>query len=79
MGALETVLTVIDLAEKYLPTAIKTGQNLMPFAEDLYKQISGQELSDDERAQLRARVDAAYARAEEPLPPPQPGDPDYTG
>lgn len=77
MGALETVLLVVNLAEKYLPAAIKAGTNLLPFAEDLFAQISGRALTDDERTQLRARVDAAYERAVKPLSPPQPGDPDY--
>lgn len=77
MGTLATVITVIDALSKYVPQIIQTGTDMMPFAESLYQQLSGKVLTDAERAELRTRVDAAYERAVEPLPPPRPGDPDY--
>lgn len=74
---LATVLAVLELTAKFLPVVIQTGTDLKPFAEGLFKQFKGGELTDDERTELRAAVDAQYAKAMEPLPPPQPGDPDF--
>lgn len=77
MNTIEIVNLAVELAAKYLPQAIETGEKLFVFAENFYKQLSGKELTDEERAELRRQVDAAYERAIEPLSPAQPGDPDY--
>ncbi len=77
MPILTTVLDVIDLLMKASPVIIKVGSDLRPFAESLYKQFKGQELTDDERSALQAAVDAKYANFMRPQSPAQPGDPDY--
>lgn len=77
MPILATVLTVLDLLIKASPTIIQVGANLKPFAESLYKQFKGGELTDAERAELEAAVDAQYEQFMRPQSPPQPGDPDY--
>jgi hypothetical protein len=77
--ALTTVLTILDLAVKTLPVLIETGVNLKPFAESLFKQFKGDELTDEERSELYAAVDAQYEKAMRPQSPAQPGDPDYSG
>jgi len=77
MATLALVLTVLELLAKALPTAIKVGTDLKPFAVSLYKQFKGSDLTEAERAELEAAVDAQFASFMRPLPPAQPGDPDY--
>lgn len=77
MEVLGTVLTVLQTLVKFAPTVIQAGADLKPFAVALYERLKGQELTTDERAVVEAGVDALYARLMEPLPPAQPGDPDY--
>lgn len=77
MGILTTVLTVLDVLTKVTPVIIKVGTDLKPFAESLFKQLKGGELTAAERTELERAVDAQYAKFMQPLPPAQPGDPDY--
>lgn len=77
MSILTTVLTVIEMLVKAAPVVIQAGADLKPFAIALYQQLSGGQLTEAQRVDLEAKVDALFARLEEPLPPAQPGDPDY--
>lgn len=77
MTILATVLTVLDVLMKFEPIVVKTGTDLSLFAVSLYKQIKGQELTETERAELQAAVDAKFAHFMRPQSPAQPGDPDY--
>lgn len=77
MATLTLVLTVLELLAKAVPVIIKTGTDLKPFAVSLYKQFKGSDLTEAERTELEAAVDAQYANFMRPLPPAQPGDPDY--
>ena len=80
MPILTTVIAVLAALTQYEPLAeqvIKTGMNLFTFGEYLYKQLKGEELTEDERTALRAAVDAQFAQFMRPQSPAQPGDPDY--
>lgn len=77
MGTLTTVLTVIEALMKFTPVIVQAGADIKPFAVALYQQLSGQTITAAQRAELEAGVDALFARLEVPLPPAQPGDPDY--
>jgi len=77
MDVLTIVLTAIETLVKFEPTIVQAGADLKPYAAALYQQLTGQAITDDQRASLEAGVDALFARLEVPLPPAQPGDPDY--
>lgn len=78
METVATVLAVIGALAKLEPVFVSTWNNLKPFGELLFKQFSGgDEPTDEERAELDAGIDTLAARLQEPLPPAQPGDPDY--
>lgn len=77
MNALTTVLTVLQTMAQFAPTIIQVGADIKPFAESLYKQFKGEELTDAERVELYAAVDAQYEHFMRPQSPAQPGDEDY--
>lgn len=78
MDILATVLTVVETLTKLAPTFVSTWTDLKPFAVDLYTQFKGSKPTEDELTVLEAQIDALAARLQAPLPPAQPGDPDYT-
>lgn len=81
------MLATIDIVASLLlrfaqaaPTIIQTVDQIKPFAARLIDTIQGKtDITDAELAELQAMVDALFAEAAKPLPPAQPGDPDYTG
>ena len=77
LPALTTVLTVLEVLAKLTPTIIQVGTDLKPFAIALYEKVNGHLITPEQSAELEAMTDALYARLQEPLPPAQPGDPDY--
>lgn len=77
MDILQTVLTAVEVLTKFQPLIVQAGADLKPYAVALYQKFTGTDLTDEQRAALEAGVDALYARAMEPLPAAQPGDPDY--
>ena len=77
MGALATVLTVIETLSKLEPVFVSTWNNLKPFAVSLFTQFKGEEPTADELTELERQIDALAATLQEPLPAAQPGDPDY--
>jgi len=77
MGALATVLTVIETLTKLAPTFVSTWNDLKPFANQLYTQFKGGQPTDEELMELERQIDALADRLQQPLPPAQPGDPDY--
>lgn len=78
MDILATVLTVVETLTKLAPTFVSTWTDLKPFATTLYTQFKGSAPTADELTALEAQIDALAARLQIPLPPAQPGDPDYT-
>ena len=78
MGALSTVLTVVETLTKLAPTFVATWNDLKPFAQSLYTQFNdGVAPTDAQLTELEAQLDALAARLQEPLPAAQPGDPDF--
>lgn len=71
------VLTAVSTAVKVWPTLVQAKNDLEPFAHALYQELTGQVPTDDQRTVIRAGIEALFARLETPLPPAQPGDPDY--
>ena len=76
-ATLSTVLTAISTLIKVFPTIQQTASDLKVFGEALATELTGGSLTEDQRAAISAGIDALFARLEEPLPPAQPGDPDY--
>ena len=75
---IEVVSTILLKLLQAAPTIIQTVENVRPMAARLVDAIQGKtELSEEEIAQLQAGVDALLDEAMTPLPPAQPGDPDY--
>lgn len=72
IGILQTVVTE-------LPGAITTVTQLVDLGKKFFATANGREPTADEMAQLHAAIAADVAEALTPLPPAQPGDPDYTG
>jgi hypothetical protein len=75
--AITTVIGVLQLIVQNLPGAITTAQQLYDLGTKLYTTISGKAPTADEQDQLEAQIDADVIDALSPLPPAQPGDPDY--
>lgn len=73
------VFALLQVIVANLPGAITTGQQLFDLGKKLYASINdGREPTAEEVADLRAKIAADETLALEPLPPAQPGDPDYT-
>lgn len=74
---METAIALLQVVIENLPGAIRTATQLYDLGEKLFTSLQGREPTEDEKAQLRAEIDADVALALAPLPPAQPGDPDY--
>lgn len=72
------VISLLQVVAASLPGAIKTSEELVSLGSKFYATINGEEPNPEEIAALRAAVDADVKLALTPLPPAQPGDPDYT-
>lgn len=68
MGAISTVLTVIETLAKLEPEFVATWNNIKPFAADLYQQFKGRAPTEKETTALEAGVDALFERLMTPLP-----------
>ena len=77
-AVITTVISVLQLIVQNLPGAITTSQMLYDLGNKLFKTISGTDPTAEEQAQLEAQIDVDVIEALSPLPPPIPGDPDYT-
>ena len=78
MDALATVLQVIEVLAKLEPVFVSTWTNLKPFATALYTQFKGTPPDEATLRSMEAQIDALAAALQVPLPPAQPGDPDFT-
>ncbi len=75
--ALTLVVTVINTLAKLEPELVTAAQNLKTFGTTLFEEFTGQKISDTDLATLEAKIDDIHAQLQQPLPAPQPGDPDY--
>lgn len=71
------VLSVLQIIVANLPGAIKTVEQLYDLGVKFMTAQNGTAPTEDEQATLRAMIDSDVAEALTPLPPAQPGDPDF--
>lgn len=71
------IVSLLQTVVTNLPGAIKTAEELYDLGVKFAKTVKGSEPTEDEIAALRTQLDSDIAIALEPLPPAQPGDPDY--
>lgn len=77
MDILTTVITAIGLFTKFAPTAVESAKKLYDFGSALYNNLAGTGLTKEQSAELEKKCDEMFERFMTPLPPAQPGDPDY--
>ena len=77
LATVELVSMIILKLIEAAPTVIKTVDDVTPFAKRLISVAKGDTVTPEQQAELEAMVDKLYAESQEPLPPAQPGDPDY--
>lgn len=72
-----TIITVLQTVISALPGAITTVEQLVDLGKKFFTATNGTDPTDADVAALRSAIDTDVAAALEPLPPAQPGDPDY--
>lgn len=72
-----TIITVLQTVVSALPGAITTVEQLVDLGKKFFTATNGTDPTDADITALRAGIDADVAAALAPLPPAQPGDPDY--
>jgi hypothetical protein len=77
IATVELVSMVLLKLIEAAPTVIKTIDDVTPLATRLIAVAKGQKVTAEQQAEIETLVDALYAESQEPLPPAQPGDPDY--
>lgn len=73
------VLAAIQLAQKAAPILIDGAENIKVFATRLWESITGTPPTEADQVTIDALLAALTTRLEVPLPPAEPGDPDYKG
>ena len=71
------IIKLLQIVVSSLPSAIQTAEQLYDLGTKFAATIKGSAPTDEEIAQLRSQIDSDVAQSLEPLPPAQPGDPDY--
>jgi hypothetical protein len=71
------VLAAIQVATKAAPIVIKGVEDGKVFAVTLWQSITGKPPTAEDEAAIDALIASLTADLEKPLPPAQPGDPDY--
>lgn len=65
-----TLAKIIKVAVDVGPDVIKGVQDAKPFAEQIFKSLMGnKEITQEELAELEAKIDDLAAQLQEPLPP----------
>lgn len=72
-----TIITVLQTVVSALPGAVTTVEQLVALGQKFFTATNGTDPTDADIAALRAGIDSDVAAALQPLPPAQPGDPDY--
>lgn len=72
-----TIITVLQTVVSALPGAVTTVEQLVALGQKFFTATNGTDPTDADIAALRAGIDSDVAAALQPLPAPQPGDPDY--
>lgn len=71
------IMALVQVVIQELPGAITTIQQLMDLGKKFFATANGREPTDSDIKDLEAAIDADVAAALTPLPPAEPGDPDY--
>lgn len=71
------IIQLLQTVVANLPGAVTTAEQLYALGEKFFATLNGHAPTEDEQAQLRAQIDIDVAQALAPLPPAEPGDPDY--
>ena len=74
---LSMVLSAVQTFIKVEPQLAQTVNDLKPFAVALYQEWTGQAPTAAQETLIVSSIDAMFGRLETPLPPAQPGDPDF--
>lgn len=72
-----SIIALLQTVVSTLPGAITTATQLYDLGKKFFAVTNGTAPSADEMLQLQAAIDADVAIALQPLPPAQPGDPDF--
>lgn len=73
------VIKVLQVILTELPGAVTTADQLVELGSKFMKASNGTAPTAQEIVDMRAAIDEDVAEALSPLPPAQPGDPDYRG
>jgi len=73
------IIAILQVVVANIPGAITTAEQLYDLGKKLFATINGVDPTEDELAALEAAIDSDVIEALSPLPPPQPGDPDFKG
>lgn len=71
------IIQLLQAVVQNLPSAITTAEQLYALGQKFATAVNGTAPTADEIATLRAQIDSDIVTALLPLPPTQPGDPDY--
>lgn len=71
------IMALIQIVVQELPGAVTTVQQLMDLAKKFFATANGRAPTDAEIKEIESAIDADVMTALAPLPPAQPGDPDY--
>lgn len=71
------IIAILQTVVTELPGAITTVEQLVSLGQKFFTSVNGKDPTTEEISALRAGIDADVAAALEPLPPAQPGDPDF--
>lgn len=77
LAILSLVASIIQTTTKFAPIVFQGIEDAKPFAMGLIQQITGKAPSAEDEAAIDEMLASLTARLEKPLPPAQPGDPDY--
>jgi hypothetical protein len=72
-----SIIALLQVVVANLPGAISTTEQLVDLGKKFFAAANGTAPTAAEIAQLEAAIDADVTLALSPLPPAQPGDPDY--
>ncbi len=71
------IIAIINTVVTYLPGAITTAEQVYELGKKLFETVNGRAPTDAEVEELETQIDVDVMEALQPLPPAQPGDPDY--